>query len=95
LPIVLVSIKNLSYNISIPEKSGFQFVTYSSDGTNPSYDKSNPFEVRILNNGTDVSENNNTTYTWNIKGAIYEDNSWKEQSLLTVSNNDSDALNKN
>ena len=95
LPIVLVSIKNLSYNISIPEKSGFQFVTYSSDGTNPSYDKSNPFEVRILNNDTDVSENNNTTYTWNIKGAIYEDNSWKEQSLLTVSNNDSDVLNKN
>jgi len=71
LPITLVNLKNLSYNISIPDGSGFKFVTYSSDGRLPQYDNSNPFQVNLINGGADISENSNVSYTWNIKGAIY------------------------
>jgi len=31
------------YRISLKENTGFRYVVYSSDGTNPAYDKSNPF----------------------------------------------------
>lgn len=95
LPITLVSLKNLSYNISIPDGSGFKFVTYSSDGRFPQYDNSNPFQVNLINSGTDISENSNVSYTWNIKGAIYQDYQWIDQNLLRENTNNDEQLSKN
>lgn len=95
LPITLVNLKNLSYNISIPDGSGFKFVTYSSDGRLPQYDNSNPFQVNLINSGTDISENSNVSYTWNIKGAIYQDYQWIDQNLLRENTNKDEQLSKN
>lgn len=95
LPITLVNLKNLSYNISIPDGSGFKFVTYSSDGRLPQYDNSNPFQVNLINSGTDISENSNVSYTWNIKGAIYQDYQWIDQNLLRENTNNDEQLSKN
>lgn len=95
LPITLVNLKNLSYNISIPDGSGFKFVTYSSDGRLPQYDNSNPFQVNLMSSGTDISENSNVSYTWNIKGAIYQDYQWIDQNLLRENTNKDEQLSKN
>lgn len=95
LPITLVNLKNLSYNISIPDGSGFKFVTYSSDGRLPQYDNSNPFQVNLINSDTDISENSNVSYTWNIKGAIYQDYQWIDQNLLRENTNNDEQLSKN
>ena len=95
LPITLVNLKNLSYNISIPDGSGFKFVTYSSDGRLPQYDNSNPFQVNLINGGADISENSNVSYTWNIKGAIYQDYQWVDQNLLSESTSNDEQLSKN
>lgn len=95
LPITLVNLKNLSYNISIPDGSGFKFVTYSSDGRLPQYDNSNPFQVNLINGGADISENSNVSYTWNIKGAIYQDYQWVDQNLLNENTSNDEQLSKN
>ena len=95
LPITLVNLKNLSYNISIPEGSGFKFVTYSSDGRLPQYDNSNPFQVNLINGGADISENSNVSYTWNIEGAIYQDYQWVDQNLLSENTSNDEQLSKN
>lgn len=95
LPITLVNLKNLSYNISIPDGSGFKFVTYSSDGRLPQYDNSNPFQVNLINGGADISENSNVSYTWNIKGAIYQDYQWVDQNLLSENTSKDEQLSKN
>ena len=95
LPVTLVNLKNLSYNISIPDGSGFKFVTYSSDGRLPQYDNSNPFQVNLINGGADISENSNVSYTWNIKGAIYQDYQWVDQNLLRENTSNDEQLSKN
>lgn len=95
LPITLVNLKNLSYNISIPDGSGFKFVTYSSDGRLPQYDNSNPFQVNLINGGADISENSNVSYTWNIKGAIYQEYQWVDQNLLSENTSNDEQLSKN
>ena len=94
MPIILVNVKNLGYNIVIDENSGYQFVTYSSDGTNPQYDKSTPFTFHVYYNSTEVTENSNISYQWNVQGSIYEDNLWYSQNLLKQDTNN-DTLAKN
>lgn len=83
-PIILANTKNSSYNISVPENAGYKFVTYSSDGRTPQYDKNNPFEIHVFNGEVDVSDDQNITYTWRICGTIYEDEQWVKQELLKV-----------
>ena len=43
LPITTAWCTSNTYRISLKENTGFRYVVYSSDGTNPAYDKSNPF----------------------------------------------------
>lgn len=58
--------------VEIPNNSGFKYVTYSNDGTNPSYNELNPFEVDIYkyfgNQKEDISnkESENFVYEWKI-----------------------------
>ena len=58
--------------IEVPKNSGFRYVTYSSDGTNPSYNELNPFEVDIYkyfgSQKEDISnkESENFVYEWKI-----------------------------
>lgn len=56
-----------SNSIQLVRTSGFRYVIYESDGTSPSYNNQNPFEVRMLNDqGEDVTENYH--YYWSIEG---------------------------
>ena len=58
--------------VEIPNNSGFKYVTYSNDGTNPSYNELNPFEVDIYkyfgSQKEDISnkESENFVYEWKI-----------------------------
>lgn len=44
---VFYHINDNNINIKIPDDAGFKYVTYASDGTNPSYNELKPFEVDI------------------------------------------------
>lgn len=94
MPVVLENIRNLSYNITVAKNSGFSYVTYSNDGQRPQYDNNNPFRIIVSLNGTDVSLNNNISYNWNIKGAVYQNNTWQNTNLLTRITKDSLARNE-
>ena len=61
------------YNVRIKPGTGFRYVTYSSDGTKPSYRKGNPFEVNIYKTIiNDIEEevtnykNEEFTYEWEV-----------------------------
>lgn len=82
LPIVVINLKNLGYNIGVVDSTGFKSVLYTSDGKSPKYSNINPFEVFVEQNGTDISANSNITYNWRIRGEIYEDNKWVAQDNL-------------
>lgn len=60
----------LSYHITLKKNSGFSFVQYKADGTQPSYSQTEPFEISIEqreNNGTysKISDYNGIWYTRN------------------------------
>lgn len=95
LPITLVNLKNSSYNISIKEKCGFDYVTYSTDGIDPQYNKTNPFEISLYYNNTNVTENTDVAFLWEPKGVIYEDGEWKKQNLIIETSLKDETLNKN
>lgn len=58
--------------VEIPNNSGFKYVTYSNDGTNPSYNELNPFEIDIYkyfgSQKEDISnkQSENFVYEWKI-----------------------------
>lgn len=94
MPVVLENMRNSSYNITVAENSGFNYVTYSNDGQRPQYDNNNPFRIVVTLNDTDVSLNSNITYNWNIKGAIYQNSAWQNVNLLTRVTDDTLAKNE-
>ena len=50
---------------------GFQYVLYGSDGSNPKYDNSSPFSIKVFdNNGIDISKT--LAYNWKIESYIYK-----------------------
>ena len=94
LPVVTALNSNANYNIKLKEKTGFNFVRYASNGTEPKYNGSNLFEIILLENNIDITEKNEITYTWDIKGSIYNTttSTWELQQNLTIptySNSDS------
>ena len=48
---------NTPYQIYLEPRTGFNFVTYSSDGRYPKYNDSKPFEIQILQTINGVKEN--------------------------------------
>ena len=61
------------YNVRIKPGTGFRYVTYSNDGTKPSYRKGDPFEVNIYKTIiNDIEEevtnyqNEEFTYEWEV-----------------------------
>lgn len=71
IPINLVRISSNTYSITLNDYSGFISAMYLSDGTKPVYDSTNPFELTILKNGNEISQEDNTSYTWNVNGQVY------------------------
>lgn len=71
IPMNVVRISSNTYNIKLNDYSGFTSAMYLSDGTKPVYDSTNPFELTILKNGNEISQEDNTTYTWNVNGQVY------------------------
>lgn len=71
IPMNIVRISSNTYNIKLNDYSGFTSAMYLSDGTKPVYDSTNPFELTVLKNGNEISQEDNTTYTWNVNGQVY------------------------
>ena len=89
----MATVPSSDYRIQLKEGTGFNSVLYSSDGTKPKYDATNPFELEVLykpsgSNWINVSTSTkyNPQYTWNIKGTVYvrgwENPAWVETKLV-------------
>jgi len=72
-------VDNENYRVSLKDYTGFRYVTYSSDGVNPQYDSSHPFEFickeKINNVWTDISSaagNKAISYTFGSCGNVVE-----------------------
>lgn len=89
IPIVTVLLTNSQYQLTFKEGSGYNFVTYNSDGTQPKYDALSPFEVELLykdgDTWVDISTSTSykpPTYTWSTSGAVYTYNGSKKAWVL-------------
>lgn len=82
------------YNVRIKPGTGFRYVTYSNDGTKPSYRKGDPFEVNIYKTIiNDIEEevtnyqNEEFTYEWEVlprESKLLQIVSKKDENICTV-----------
>lgn len=81
-----------TYTFQVEPESGFKYVTYKSDGTQPKYNNRLPFKVNVFRNGEDVSnfKSEKLGYFWEIYPKKIQDEDEKslsEQLLTIVSSN--------
>ena len=90
LPLIVSFSKNTDYKVKLEDYSGFQYVTYSSDGTRPQYDSTSPFKLNVQKNigGTwvDCSQDANLEYSWATFGRVYNKSSkeWEDTNLISA-----------
>jgi hypothetical protein len=71
MPIIIARIKDNNYYINLKDNSGFTYGIYTTDGRNPQYDNTRPFEIELFQNDSDISQADILSYNWNILGSIY------------------------
>ena len=62
MPITLIRLNATGYSININDLAGFREVMYASDGSNPTYDSTSPFEIQVHQADNDISVDENITY---------------------------------
>jgi len=102
LPIITTSC-NQDYKIKLKPKTGFNYVTYSSDGRYPKYNDNKPFEIEVFKTIDGFEENISllasneykVNFEYLIKGQIYDaqTSTWVNKILFTE--DDRTGLNKN
>ena len=66
-PLCYVYSRSLNHRIKLKSDSGFTYVVYSENGSNPRYDGNNQFTVVFQNaSGTDIADRSDVTYEWGI-----------------------------
>lgn len=92
LPLITCKIINSNNQLRLKDAAGFNSVMYTSDGTKPKFDATNPFELEFLlkeNQWIDISTATTAkykpTYKWTIKGQLYNraKKAWVAETLLT------------
>lgn len=86
LPVLTALNSNASFTIIPKKNTGFSFVRYASDGTNPQYNGTNTFAVEVFENSENITQQEGLTYEWLTKGSIYDlyTSSWSQQLNLTI-----------
>lgn len=85
IPITLVRLNSVGWSININDLAGFREVMYSSDGSNPAYDSTSPFEIQVYQAGiNDFSTDEHITYGWSIKGKTYVAPNWQSNLNLVT-----------
>ena len=102
MPIITVSY-NTPYQLYLEPRTGFNFVTYSSDGRYPKYNDNKPFEIQVMQTINGVKENisllNSNQYgvkfEWYIRGQVYDTLTglWVDKVLFEI--DETETLNKN
>lgn len=93
IPVITVSYNN-PYQIYLEPRTGFSFVTYSSDGRYPKYNDSKPFEIQMLQMINGVKENISllrsnqygVKFEWYIRGQVYDTKTglWVDKTMFTI-----------
>ena len=99
---IITAVVNSGYTVKLKKDTGFDHVVYSSDGKQPLYDTSTPFEIIVTQmiNGweEDVSLKNSTyavNYDWSIIGSIVEGATPERVQVPSLIEASSEGLNKN
>lgn len=71
LPIIFARVANSDYEIKLKDNTGFIYSMYTTDGRNPQYDNSNPFEIEVYKKGIEITKNSELGYTWFNLGTYY------------------------
>lgn len=94
LPIISAEILNSDYSaIKLKENTGFLYVVYDSNGKNPNYNRSDPFEIELFNSNNELDSSENLKYNWYIRGTIYQ-GKWIEANYLKIREDKDLAPNK-
>lgn len=93
IPVITVSYNN-PYQIYLEPRTGFSFVTYSSEGRYPKYNDSKPFEIQMLQTINGVKENISllrsnqygVKFEWYIRGQVYDTKTglWVDKAMFTI-----------
>lgn len=93
IPVITVFYNN-PYQIYLEPRTGFSFVTYSSDGRYPKYNDSKPFEIQMLQTINGVKENISllrsnqygVKFEWYIRGQVYDTKTglWVDKAMFTI-----------
>lgn len=85
IPVIVKFLNDNVYDINIKENSGFRYAIYESDGRNPKYDNSTPFEIITTQDNNDISLNDSISYTWAVLGQYYENSIWEDiENLIPI-----------
>lgn len=72
MPLNILVLKSNEYSINFKDNSGFNSVIYSSDGLEPKYSTTNPFEIEVFKENENITPL--LTYEWDVQGNIYDYN---------------------
>ena len=102
IPMITVSY-NAPYQLYLEPRTGFNFVTYSSDGRYPKYNDNKPFEIQVMQTINGVRENISllhsnqygVVFNWYIRGQVYDTKTglWIDKTLFEV--DETTTLNQN
>ena len=68
IPVITAYVSDANYRINLTENTGFRYVIYNADGTNPVYNRSSPFDIKVTNNNEQVQIGSH--YTFGVEGSI-------------------------
>ena len=96
IPVITVSY-NAPYKVYLEPRTGFNYVTYSSDGRYPKYNDNKPFEIQITQIIDGIEENISllhsnqygVNFTWIIRGQVYDIKTglWVDKIMFTKEEN--------
>lgn len=93
IPVITASY-NAPYEIYLEPRTGFNYVTYSSDGRYPKYNDNKPFEIQMMQTINGIKENVSllhsnqygVVYNWYIRGQVYDTKTglWIDKTIFTI-----------
>lgn len=102
MPMITVSY-SAPYQLYLEPRTGFNFVTYSSDGRYPKYNDNKPFEIQVMQTINGVRENISllhsnqygVVFNWYVRGQVYDTRTglWVDKILFEV--DETATLNQN
>lgn len=81
------------HDFTIKPNTGYNFVRYASDGTQPKYNGTSLFEGALHDSSLkDITASPDLSYLWKITGTVYRNGEWSEVENLKISASNNETL---